>query len=299
MTHVFLDIETIAETTDFANYNKKDVREARYCGESSEAPEVQYQQRAVLHAEFGRIVCISCVLRTQGGEIKKISFCSDDERGLLSDFFEMINKAWVSVLLWGHNIKSFDIPFICKRAIINGLKIPKALDYGTLPAWKMGTVIDTMEMRQRSGYIRTGLELLCLCLGVPSPKQSLEGSQVSDLYWNSYQTSAGTEDHRATLQTIASYCEGDALASLLCYEKMEGIEVAEPIVEEKKEEKNQTSLLVFSESDYLTWSKKEYMSTYKTFDDLMAWLKQNYSWVEAYERQLRDHRAKYELWMPF
>ena len=93
MTHVFLDIETTAETTDFANYNKKDVREARYCGESSEAPEVQYQQRAVLHAEFGRIVCISCVLRTQGGEIKKISFCSDDERGLLSDFFEMINKA--------------------------------------------------------------------------------------------------------------------------------------------------------------------------------------------------------------
>ena len=141
----------------------------------------------------------------------------------------------------------------------------------------MGTVIDTMEMRQRSGYLRTGLELLCLCLGVPSPKQELEGSQVSDLYWNSYQTAAGTEDHRATLQTIASYCEGDALASLLCYEKMEGIEVAEPIVEEKKEEKNQTSLLVFSESDYLTWSKKEYMSTYKTFDDLMAWLKQNYS----------------------
>ena len=55
MTHVFLDIETIAETPDFANYSKKSVREARYCGESSEAP--------------------------------------DDERGLLSDFFEMINKA--------------------------------------------------------------------------------------------------------------------------------------------------------------------------------------------------------------
>lgn len=299
MTHVFLDIETIAETSDFANYNKKAVREARYCGESSEAPEVQYQQRAVLHAEFGRIVCISCVLRTQGGEIKKISFCSDDERGLLSDFFEMINKAWVSVLLWGHNIKSFDIPFICKRAIINGLKIPKALDYGTLPAWKMGTVIDTMEMRQRSGYLRTGLELLCLCLGVPSPKQELEGSQVSDLYWNSYKTSAGTEQHMETLQTIASYCEGDALASLLCYERMEGIEVAEPIAEEKKEEKNQTSLLIFSEADYLTWSKKDYMCTYKTFEDLMSWLKQNYSWVEAYERQLKDQWSKYELWMPF
>ncbi len=134
-----------------------------------------------------------------------------------------------------------------------------------------------MEMRQRSGYLRTGLELLCLCLGVPSPKQELEGSQVSDLYWNSYQTAAGTEEYRATLQTIASYCEGDALASLLCYERMEGIEVAEPIAEEKKEEKNQTSLLIFSEADYLTWSKKEYMCTYKTFEDLMAWLKQNYS----------------------
>ena len=141
----------------------------------------------------------------------------------------------------------------------------------------MGTVIDTMEMWQRSGYLRTGLELLCLCLGVPSPKQELEGSQVSDLYWSSYKASAGTEDHRAILQTIASYCEGDALASLLCYEKMAGIEVAEPVAEAPKEEKNQASLLVFSEADYLTWSKKEYMSTYKTFEDLMAWLKQNYS----------------------
>lgn len=118
---------------------------------------------------------------------------------------------------------------------------------------------------------------MCLCLGVPSPKQELEGSQVSDLYWNSYKTSAGTEDHRATLQTIASYCEGDALASLLCYEKMAGIEVAEPVAEAPKEEKNQTSLLVFSEADYLTWSKREYMSTYNTFEDLMARLKQNYS----------------------
>ena len=66
---IFLDIETIAETSDFASYSKKSVREARYCGGSEEIPEEQYHQRASVHAEFGRIVCISCVMRAPDGSI--------------------------------------------------------------------------------------------------------------------------------------------------------------------------------------------------------------------------------------
>ena len=89
---IFLDIETIAETSDFANYSKKSVREARYCGGSEEAPKEQYHQRASVHAEFGRIVCISCVMRAPDGSVKRTSFCSDDEHKLLSDFFAMIAK---------------------------------------------------------------------------------------------------------------------------------------------------------------------------------------------------------------
>ena len=310
---IFLDIETIAETPDFAGYNKKSVREARYCWGSDEAPEEQYHQRASVHAEFGRIVCISCVMRAPDGSIKRTSFCSDDEHKLISGFFAMVAKVGASISFGGHNVKSFDIPFICKRAIIHGLRIPKALDFGTLPARKMGNVVDTLELWQRSGTLRTGLELLCLCLGIESPKQKLTGAEVSDLYRNSYQAAAGTEAHQQVLDTIAEYCEGDAIASMLCYERMENLEptveaapapeqpaVAQPVVEQPAEQPQDANLIEFSEQSYIARTKDfTAFKQYKSFDELWKHLISHYTGVEKYKRNLEDARTRYDMGMLF
>ena len=310
---IFLDIETIAETPDFAGYNKKSVREARYCWGSDEAPEEQCHQRASVHAEFGRIVCISCVMRAPDGSIKRTSFCSDDEHKLISGFFAMVAKVGASISFGGHNVKSFDIPFICKRAIIHGLRIPKALDFGTLPARKMGNVVDTLELWQRSGTLRTGLELLCLCLGIESPKQKLTGAEVSDLYRNSYQAAAGTEAHQQVLDTIAEYCEGDAIASMLCYERMENLEptveaapapeqpaVAQPVVEQPAEQPQDANLIEFSEQSYIARTKDfTAFKQYKSFDELWKHLISHYTGVEKYKRNLEDARTRYDMGMLF
>ena len=311
---IFLDIETIAETSDFASYSKKSVREARYCGGSEEAPEEQYHQRASVHAEFGRIVCISCVMRAPDGSVKRTSFCSDDEHKLLSDFFAMIAKVGTKISFGGHNVKSFDIPFICKRAIIHRLRIPKVLDFGTLPAWKMGNVVDTLELWQRSGTLRTGLELLCLCLGIESPKQKLTGAEVSDLYRNSYQAAAGTASQQQVLDTIAEYCEGDAIASMLCYERMTNSEpkvetetqpeeqpTEQPVVEQPIAEQPQDSNLIeFSEQSYIARTKDfTAFKQYKSFDELWKHLISHYTGVEKYKRDLEDARTRYDMGMLF
>ena len=315
---IFLDIETIAETPDFAGYNKKSVREARYCGGSDEAPEEQYHQRASVHAEFGRIVCISCVMRAPDGSVKRTSFCSDDEHKLISGFFAMVAKVGASISFGGHNVKSFDIPFICKRAIINGIRIPKALDFGTLPARKMSNVVDTLELWQRSGTLRTGLELLCLCLDIESPKQKLTGAEVSDLYRNSYQTAAGTVSHQEVLDTIAEYCEGDAIASMLCYERMTSPEpkvetepqpeeqpteqpvVEQPIAEQPAEQPQDANLIEFSEQSYIARTKDfTAFKQYKSFDELWKHLISHYTGVEKYKRNLEDARTRYDMGMLF
>lgn len=320
---IFLDIETIAETPDFVSYDKKSVRETKYCGGSDEAPEEQYHQRASVHAEFGRIVCISCVMRAPDGSVKRTSFCSDDEHKLLSDFFAMIAKVGTSIWFGGHNVKSFDIPFICKRAIIHRLRIPKVLDFGTLPAWKMGNVVDTLELWQRSGTLRTGLELLCLCLGIESPKQKLTGAEVSDFYRNSYQTAAGTASHQQVLDTIAEYCEGDAIASMLCYERMADPEpkvetepqpeeqsadqpvvdqsvVDQPIAEQPAEQAQDSNLIEFSEQSYIARTKDfTAFKQYKSFDELWKHLISHYTGVEKYKRNLEDARTRYDMGMLF
>lgn len=215
---LFIDIETVAETNDYLNYSKRKIRAERYCSEKVGTEEEWYYDRAPIHAEFAKIVCISVVARNTDGSIKKISFCGDDEKQILSDFFQLLNSAPMANL-GGHNVKAFDIPFICKRAIIDGLRIPKVLDYGTNPAWKMDLVRDTMEMRKRSAFLSTSLELIAACLGLESPKKKMNGAEVSATYWRSFYNGI-EQTHQIKLKEIAEYCEGDATTSLLIYEKI-------------------------------------------------------------------------------
>lgn len=215
---LFIDIETVTETNDYQNYAKRKIWAERYCGEKAGTEEQQYYERASIHGEFAKIVCISVVARNKDWSIKKISFVGDDEKQILSDFFQLLNSA-PKAKIGGHNVKGFDIPFICKRAIINGLRIPKNIDYGVNPAWKMTDTVDTMEMWKRSGFLSSSLELIALCLGIENPKKKLTGAKVSDIYWRSLH-SKQQDRHEQELLAIQEYCEADALAALQIYERI-------------------------------------------------------------------------------
>lgn len=207
---LFLDIETVAqfETYHHMPEDWKGLWDHKanliIRNKETETPENVYN-RAGIYAEFGKIVCISCGCIQGHGENKKIvikSFAHHDEKKLLQDFAEMMKK-WSNdptKSLCAHNGKEFDYPYICRRMIINGVTIPEALQIAGRKPWEIRH-LDTMELWKFGDYKNyTQLKLLAHVLGIPSPKDDIDGSMVNTVYW---------EDK--DLQRIATYCQKDVV----------------------------------------------------------------------------------------
>jgi 3'-5' exonuclease len=139
---IFIDIETVPETNDYSTYNKAPQREEKYSNDKGDLSfEEWYKKRSSLYAEFAKIVCISIGRETESG-FKTSSLFGDNEKELLTKFNSVINADEVFV---GHNIKSFDIPFLWKRSIMNGITPTKAISAtGKKPRELVH--VDTMEL---------------------------------------------------------------------------------------------------------------------------------------------------------
>ncbi len=207
---LFLDIETVSqfETYHHMPADWKDMWDMKantiIKNKETDTPETVYN-RSGIYAEFGKIICISCGCIQGTGEDKKIiikSFVGDDERKLLTDFAEMLKK-WSgdpNKSLCAHNGKEFDYPYICRRMIINGIAIPEALQIAGRKPWEIRH-LDTMEMWKFGDYKSfTSLKLLAHILGIPSPKDDIDGSMVNSVYWA-----------ERDLSRIAIYCQKDVV----------------------------------------------------------------------------------------
>jgi len=161
--------------------------------------------RAGIYAEFGKIICISCgVLQGNGDQRKLIikSFCCEDEKDLLRQFADMLNK-WSPgepKQLCAHNGKEFDFPYLCRRLVINQLSIPAILNVTGKKPWEV-THLDTMELWKFGDFKSfTSLNLLAYTLGIPTPKDDIDGSMVGDVYWV-----------EKNLSRIVTYCQKDVI----------------------------------------------------------------------------------------
>jgi uncharacterized protein YprB with RNaseH-like and TPR domain len=172
-----------------------------------------YPRRAGVMAEFAKIICISMAYfnKEQSLKMRVKSFYGHDEKQILQDFLSTINKIESINSKWcfaGHNIKEFDIPFICRRLLINYLPIPRYLDFQNMKPWETN-IIDTFQYWRFGDYKNfTSLKLLAAAMGIASPKDDIDGSMVGDLYWN------GTDEERtANLKRIAVYCQKDVITT--------------------------------------------------------------------------------------
>lgn len=206
---LFLDIETVAQQSHFSDLD--DVfqmhweNKARFIAKEEESAEDVYE-RAGIYAEFGKIVCISIgAIRIENG-VKKLrlkSFYHDDEKIILTNFFELLNQHYNSRddLLCGHNGKEFDFPYIARRALINGIAIPSILDLAGKKPWEVPH-LDTLQLWKFGDYKHyTSLSLLTSIFDIPTPKDDIDGSMVNKVYWK-----------EKDLQRIANYCEKDVVA---------------------------------------------------------------------------------------
>src|SRR5205085_9610077 len=97
----------------------------------------------------------------------------------LSNFSKRIPK----LIFCGHNIKEFDLPYISRRMVINGMQLPDCLKLQGKKPWEIPHV-DTMELwsfGDRKNY--TSLALLAEVLGIPTPKDDISGAEVGRVYW--------------------------------------------------------------------------------------------------------------------
>jgi 3'-5' exonuclease len=218
---LFLDIETVSQQSSFdelpdewkALWKRKS--EVLLRNKEQETPESIYG-RAAIYAEFGKIICISCgVLQGSGADRKIIlkSFCCDDERTLLLDFAEMMNK-WGTdrgKYLCAHNGKEFDFPYLCRRMIVHGVEIPPMLHLSGKKPWEVNH-LDTMELWKFGDFKSyTSLNLLACTLGVPTPKDDIDGSMVGEVYWK-----------EKDLTRIVTYCQKDVITVAQVYLRLRG-----------------------------------------------------------------------------
>jgi len=155
-------------------------------------PAESYEMKAALYPEFGRVVCISygVVLRREDGSryIYVDSFYGKDEKAILNGFSEMLKAVWGKnrgSYLCGHNIKKFDIPFLAKRIIINRLRLPKQLNMVNKKPWEVNWCIDTMDIWRMGNFQgNESIKVLTAVFGVPTPKDDIDGSMVSGVFWS-------------------------------------------------------------------------------------------------------------------
>jgi uncharacterized protein YprB with RNaseH-like and TPR domain len=205
---LFLDIETVAETQHFSDLDttKQELWEAksRYQRKEEFTAE-EFYDRAGIWAEFGKIICISVGYFAIQNDIRTFRVTSfyGDEVQLLKDFKNLLISHFSQAkhLLCAHNGKEFDFPYIARRMIIHNIELPYKLNLFGKKPWEVPH-LDTLELWKFGDYKNyTSLKLLTNVLGIPSPKDDIDGSEVYSVYYE-------TND----ISRIVDYCEKDTIA---------------------------------------------------------------------------------------
>lgn len=232
---LFIDIETVSATDNLEEYaqtlgkntmdhwaNKTKYIRQNDPNHSEDTDSQLYQSHAALYPEFGKVIVITVgqVKFEDEQPVAKIrSIYGDDEKRVLIEFMQMMNKIFSAngnVKLVGHNIKGFDIPYLLKRSIVNGVPIPYKLQLQKMKPWE-NCLLDTSEIWKFGTYSGgSSLSLICDLLQIPSPKENMYGGEVTTAYW---------QEHR--LEDIKEYCEADVMATMNMMLKMSNIPLIE------------------------------------------------------------------------
>ncbi len=218
---LFVDIECVPQHSSFYDldddmqklWEKKASYMMNHAEDGTTVADL-YENRSGIYAEFGKIIVISAGYISIDEDSKKTfkvqSFSWDDESKILHDFFELLNAKYNQKYhrLCGHNLKEFDVPYVCRRAMIHDIQLPDILDLAGKKPREVNH-IDTLEYRKfgdRKNF--TSLDLLCRINNIETPKNDISGEQVAKVY----------RDEK-DLPRIQAYCEKDVVATAKLYLK--------------------------------------------------------------------------------
>lgn len=212
------DIETVGMSPTLAELEKTNPRLAALWIERSKWLKDRYkdnngemdanalwEQKAGLHPEYGKVICATFGTFDKDGSLKIKSFYGDNEMDFLPDVNKVLdNVVRLNMLLGGHTIERFDIPFLWKRMLANRIRPSIMINVWSKKPWEL-SFFDIAKFWSggpwQEGF--TSLDTMSAIFGIPSPKAVVHGSRVHELYWND-----------KGLESIKDYCEGDVRATM-------------------------------------------------------------------------------------
>ncbi len=154
-----------------------------------------YEKCAGIYPEFGKIICVSLGALDNEGNVKVSTF-RGDEKDILLKVRAVLDKASQKYTLCGHNIKNFDIPYLGKRYLINGLKPPVLLPTHETKPWEI-KALDTRDVWTFGGFKSfSSLTMVANLLGIEN-ESTIEGDKISHYYWNN------------EIDKVVEYCENE------------------------------------------------------------------------------------------
>lgn len=216
MDKLFFDIETIPAPEGSMEvlrylYNKKISKLEPESDKAVDSFE-KFVEKTSFDGAYGSVCCIAFAINDKPAE-----YISGDEKQMISKFWEIAGR---SDLIIGHNIRDFDLPFIMQRsAILNvkptwnkfeepGKKPWDMVKFLSFARYKNAPIFDTMHEWDNWSGNKKSLEHLCLAMGIPTPKEGIDGSQVAEYY------KAGK------IKEICEYCARDVEATRSVYKRM-------------------------------------------------------------------------------
>lgn len=193
--------------------------------------EEYFQERSGIHALFSRVVCISLGFFAQReGEVlwRQITLAELDERTLLRKFAVLWEKVGafmretaprdsrISYAVCGHNLLSFDIPFLGRRFILLKMDMPTFWrEAQRLPTWQLTnpTVIDTMQLWNFTTWDKSylSLEMLAYVVGLDFQK-ALSHTEIRERFWEWEAT-----HNPSVFEPVKAYCEEDVRTTARIY----------------------------------------------------------------------------------
>jgi len=208
-TMLFFDIETAGKYSNYKEFENADPAGAEMWHKKMNRQKIEdykkgYEQNVALYPEFGQIVTMSYGLWNPdkyGGNGYNVGSITLDDGDTEYDSLKRIamvfhNASANGLVPTGWNIKNFDVPWIVRKLHNIGLQVPSCLSTYDKKPWEVG-VIDLKEMWKSNSSLDVTFEEAAYSMGIPTPKDDIDGSQVHETY------------HNYGLDRIQTYCEKD------------------------------------------------------------------------------------------
>jgi len=220
MNKLYFDIETFPIFDKYTDDENLIPVWERFCDSRFESKEeykdeinkydLLWDNYSSLYPTFSKIICISMIIEDNNGDIEGITL-SGEEDEILSSFNKHLDG--IDYLI-GHNIFQFDVPFVIRRCLVNGIKyndLHTNLKVLGKKPWDLDYIIDTktkLTFTSNFGGVMTpSLDMACYEAGIDTPKTD-EVNGKSLVY---YMKNGGT------LEEIYEYCQRDVYATYELY----------------------------------------------------------------------------------